>query len=151
MPVSAPFTSGCACGAIRYECSADPVMSLNCHCRDCQRATGSAYNTVIGVPAALVRFTQGSPHYYETTGERGTSVRRGFCPACGSPLVALPSAYPVMMSLHASSLDDPSWVRPDADIWTASAQPWDSMNPAILQFETQPTEEEFQALLASRG
>ena len=107
MPVSTPFTGGCACGAIRYACSAEPMMSLNCHCRDCQRATGSASNTVVGVPAAQVRFTQGSPRYYETSAERGTSVRHGFCPTCGSPLVALPSAYPAMMSLHASSLDDP--------------------------------------------
>ena len=151
MLVSTPFTGGCACGAIRYACSAEPMMSLNCHCRDCQRATGSAYNTVVGVPAAKVQFTQGSPQYYETSGERGTSVRHGFCPTCGSPLVALPSAYPAMMSLHASSLDDPSWVRPAVDIWTSRAQPWDAMNPAIPKFETQPTEEEFQAILAPRS
>ena len=151
MPVSTPFTGGCACGAIRYECSAEPLMSLNCHCRDCQRITGSAYSTVVGVPAAKVLFTQGSPQYYETTGERETSVRHGFCPRCSSPLVALPSAYPAMMSLRAGSLDDPSWVRPAAAIWTASAQPWDALNPAIPKFETQPTEEEFQTILARRG
>ena len=137
MPVSTPFTGGCACGAIRYECSAEPMMSLNC--------------TVVGVPAAKVQFTQGSPQYYETTGERGTSVRHGFCPTCSSPLVALPSAYPAMMSLRAGSLDDPSWVRPAAAIWTASAQPLDALNPAIPKFETQPTEEEFQTILARRG
>lgn len=56
-----------------------------------------------------------------------------------------------MMSLRASSLDDPGWVRPAADIWTASAQPWDTMNPAIPKFEAQPTEEEFQAILARRS
>lgn len=81
MPVSTPFTGGCACGAIRYECSAEPLMSLNCHCRDCQRATGSAYNTVVGVPAAQVQFTQGSPNTMRRLGSAGprsamASVRR---------------------------------------------------------------------------
>ncbi len=71
MPVSIPFTGGCACGAIRYECSADPMMSLNCHCRDCQRATGSAYNTVVGVPAARVQFTQGVPNIMRRLGSEG--------------------------------------------------------------------------------
>jgi hypothetical protein len=42
-PVTVPFTGGCACGAVRYECAAEPFMALNCHCRDCQRASGSAY------------------------------------------------------------------------------------------------------------
>ena len=146
MAVSIPFTGGCACGAIRYECSAKPLMTLNC-----QRATGSAYSTVVGVPAAKVQFTHGSLQYYETTGARGTSVRHGFCATCGSPLVALPSAYPAMLSLHASSLDDPGWVRPAADIWTASAQPWDAMDPWIPKFDTQPTEEEFQIILSPRS
>jgi hypothetical protein len=39
-----PFSGGCACGAIRYECSAAPIFALNCHCRDCQRATGKPYD-----------------------------------------------------------------------------------------------------------
>ena len=38
-----PFSGGCACGAIRYSCAAEPLYMGNCHCRDCQRATGSAY------------------------------------------------------------------------------------------------------------
>lgn len=43
MPVSVPFTGGCACGAIRSDCSAAPLLVWKCHCRDCQRATGSAF------------------------------------------------------------------------------------------------------------
>ena len=37
------FTGGCLCGAVRYECTADAIFMGNCHCRDCQKASGGAY------------------------------------------------------------------------------------------------------------
>jgi hypothetical protein len=47
------ISGGCACGAIHYECNADPVVMLNCHCRDCQRASGSAYAAVVAGMSAM--------------------------------------------------------------------------------------------------
>lgn len=44
-----------------------------------------------------------------------------------------------------------SGLEPAADIWTASAQPWDNLNPHIPKYERQPTPEEVQALMALRG
>ncbi|HYV89124.1 MAG TPA: aldehyde-activating protein, partial [Candidatus Polarisedimenticolia bacterium] len=44
--MSKKITGGCACGAVHYEIGAEPVFMLNCHCRDCQRATGAAYAPV---------------------------------------------------------------------------------------------------------
>jgi hypothetical protein len=55
-----PFAGGCACGAIRYECTAEPIMALNCHCRDCQRASGTAYASGIFVPASADAESEGS-------------------------------------------------------------------------------------------
>ena len=45
-------TGGCACGAVRYECSADPILAANCYCRDCQHSTGTAMASVLLVPKA---------------------------------------------------------------------------------------------------
>src|SRR6266508_1325480 len=84
MPV--PFFGGCACGATRYECSAEPLYMGNCHCRDCQRATGSAYFAAVGVAASAFRLTSGAPQYYEKSADSGNMMRRAFCPRCGSPL-----------------------------------------------------------------
>lgn len=56
MPV--PFSGGCACGAIRYECSGEPLASLNGHCRDCQRASGSAFAAILIAPPPLFLLPQ---------------------------------------------------------------------------------------------
>src|SRR2546428_526017 len=55
--MTAPLTGGCTCGAVRYECTAEPVMAFNCHCRDCQRATGGAYVPAVVVPRNALRVT----------------------------------------------------------------------------------------------
>jgi hypothetical protein len=78
--VSVPFLGGCACGAIRYECTAPPLYMGNCHCRDCQRETGSAFAPTIGVAATALAITQGEPKYHTVTADSGNPVRRGFYP-----------------------------------------------------------------------
>jgi hypothetical protein len=129
MPTS--LSGGCACGAIRYECTADPLFSLNCHCRDCQRETGSAFAPVQGVPKTAFTITHGSPQYFALTADSGQTTRRAFCAACGSPLFGLPDSAPELATIRVGSLDDPSAFRPSQDIYIASAQPWDYMDPAL--------------------
>lgn len=148
MPTS--FSGGCACGAIRYESSAEPLTMSNCHCRDCQRASGSAFFP--GVYVAKEDLTvSGDVMYYENTADSGNIQRRGFCRECGSPVFVRPTAYPDLVGLWAGSLDDPRWYRPAVNIWTASAQPWDYLNPTIPKIETGPTKDQVQQLLTPRG
>ncbi|MBF2009498.1 GFA family protein [Chlorogloeopsis fritschii PCC 9212] len=130
------FTGGCLCGAVRYECSAEPIAMGNCHCRDCQRATGTAYASGLLVPQSAVTIT-GEVKYYEVIGDSGNIVGRGFCPNCGSRLFSKPP-IPEFMGIMAGSLDDPSWFRPTMDIYTASAQPWDYMNPDLPKIAKMP-------------
>ena len=120
------ITGGCACGAVRYEVDADPVLMLNCHCRDCQRASGSAYAATVVVPKAAVT-SRGELRSHEVVGSSGKPVRRTFCPACGSPIAIDLDRVPDVLALQAGSLDDPSIHKPSLDLFTASAQPWDHM------------------------
>lgn len=136
--MAAPFSGGCLCGAIRYESSAEPVFSINCHCRDCQRTTGTAYAPVLAVPKDAVKITQGEPTYYTVTADSGETVSRGFCPECGAGIFSKLSANPDIMGLKAASLDDPSWFKPAMDIYTDSAQPWDVMNPDVPKVPKMP-------------
>lgn len=134
--MTTPFTGGCMCGAIRYECSAEPLAMGICHCRDCQRATGSAFAAALIVPRTALTIT-GEVKYYGVTGDSGNLVNRGFCPNCGSRLFGMP-ANPEVISIQAGSLDDPSWFKPQAEIYVASAQPWDYMNPELPKFAKFP-------------
>lgn len=131
-----PFTGGCLCGAVRYECSAQPVSMGICHCRDCQQATGSAFAAAMLVPQNAVTIT-GNVTYYNVTGDSGSIVSRGFCPICGSRLFSKPP-IPELMGIMAGSLDDPSWFKPQAEIYVASAQPWDYLNPDLPKFAKLP-------------
>ncbi len=105
----------------------------NCHCRDCQRSTGSAYAPMIGVPTSEVKIT-GEIRWYDRRADSGSVARRGFCPICGARLFAKSSADPSIIEIHAGTLDDPSCFEPAEDIFTASAQRWDYMNPALQKF-----------------
>lgn len=131
------LTGGCQCGAVRYECGAEPLLMGNCHCRDCQRCTGSAYAPMIGVPSQAMTVT-GEVSWYESRADSGSVASRAFCPICGARLFARSSADPTLMEIHAGSLDDPSRFKPAEDIFTSSAPPWDFMNPALRKFPTQP-------------
>lgn len=131
------LTGGCMCGAVRYECASEPLMAGNCHCTDCQRATGTAYASVFFVPRSAVKIT-GEVQYYESKGDSGSSIRRGFCPTCGSRLFGLPALMAENMGIMAGSLDDASGHKPMFDIYTSSAQPWDHMHPETAKFPQAP-------------
>jgi hypothetical protein len=99
---------------------------LNCHCRDCQKASGSAYAAIMVVSKSAVQVT-GEPRYHKVVGSGGKAVERGFCPTCGSQVLAKLERMPDVLGLQAGSLDDPSRYAPAMDIFTDSAQPWDHM------------------------
>jgi hypothetical protein len=129
-----PFTGGCACGAVRYECTAEPLAMLNCHCRDCQKITGAAYVPAVIVPLAAFKVTKGSLQQYASPSLANGHNLRGFCPTCGSRLTGAENPKRGFIGLTASSLDDPSWFKPSFDIFTSDAQPWDAMDPQLPKY-----------------
>ena len=131
------LSGGCACGAVRYQVDAEPFMMGCCHCRDCQRQTGSAYFPAVMVPAAALK-VEGTPQSYVAKADNGNAVTRVFCPRCGSTLWAWSSGMPEGRTLSAASLDDPSRFVPGMHVYTASAQPWDVIAPGIPRFERMP-------------
>ncbi len=124
------YSGSCLCGEVRYECSEEPVFSGNCHCRDCQKSSGSGYVPVLLFKKHTINIF-GNPIYFASTGGSGKSIKRGFCASCGSTIFGLFEATPDLIGIRAGSLDNPDVYKPKLDFFTNSANHWDFMNPTI--------------------
>jgi len=114
----------CLCGAVSYRADADPVFTAICHCKNCQRQTGTAFSLVVGVREEDFEL-DGEPAVFTTAGEdHGGETRRHFCSACGSPLLSTSDALPGIVIVKAGTLDDVSWLQPQLEVWGEQAQPW---------------------------
>lgn len=133
----AKFSGGCVCGAVRYECDADPTIMFKCHCRDCQHVSGGGYAAVLLFPRNDLRFIKGALQQYATQSLAGGENVRSFCAKCGSRISGGKS--PDSIGILAGSLDDPRLFVPTMDIHVADAQPWDLLDPATRKFEGYPT------------
>ncbi|MDH3282176.1 MAG: GFA family protein [Gammaproteobacteria bacterium] len=121
--MTAPFTGGCACGKVRYKCTAEPQFAAHCHCRDCQKSSGAQMATLAAVPKGAFTI-DGETKSYTTTGDSGKSIHRHFCPDCGARLFTLAMVMPDLYFVTAGSMDDASWLEPGMHIYLDSSQPW---------------------------
>lgn len=136
-----PLAGGCLCGAVRYECTAEAVISGLCHCRDCQKTTGSGNMAVLAVPRAALRAT-GELRYFDTQAESGATSSRGFCPICGSTVLSSTTSFPELIVIAAGTLDEVERFAPTMHIFTRSAATWDAMDPRLPGFATLPDPQE---------
>jgi hypothetical protein len=137
-------SGGCLCGGVRYESAGEPLFSLKCHCRDCQRASGTAYVAAMRVPASGFRIIRGTPRRFVSKSDAGNEVTRFFCGDCGSPLYIQVATRPDIIGLRVGTLDDPGEFRPEADIFVRSAPPWDNLDPALPKHDTYPPGKSYQ-------
>src|SRR5215467_9929841 len=101
----ANITGGCLCGRVRYTLSGEPAFSGVCHCKNCQRYTGSAFEPVLAFPSGSVHVT-GNLKTYNDKGDSGKAVFRRFCPNCGSGVVADAEALQGLTLVLAGTLED---------------------------------------------
>jgi len=115
---------GCLCGSIRYETDAEPLQTAICHCSNCQKQSGSAYSVVVAFPKGALQISGSEPSSFTDAGDSGGKVDRLFCPKCGSPLFTRAEFSPDVEFIKAGSLDDTSWLEPDAEYWCSREQEW---------------------------
>ena len=134
----APYSGGCACGAIRYRVDAEPLISYLCHCTECQKRTSSAFGISAIVPTDKLVIEKGSPKERVRTADSGNDLGINFCADCGTSLFSAPRARPQIRVLYAGTLDDPTWVPIELNIWADSALPWVHMDPKVERVPGQP-------------
>jgi hypothetical protein len=132
--VSAMSEGGCSCGSIRYRLTSEPLFVHGCHCRNCQRQTGSAFAVNLLIEADRVELMQGEPEQVDVPRDDGSTQAIFRCPACE---VAVWSNYgwPTLLFVRGGTLDDPSGVEPDAHIYTRSKLPWVTLPDGVPAFD----------------
>ncbi|MCW2998373.1 MAG: hypothetical protein JWN65_1922 [Solirubrobacterales bacterium] len=122
---SSGMTGHCLCGAMTYRVDGDPIMTVVCHCDDCQRQGGGAFSVNVIADRAAVRVEGTTMTTYTTVGtDTGQERERQFCSTCGSPVLTLLAEAPQWAILKAGTLDDRSALAPALELWCDSAQSW---------------------------
>jgi hypothetical protein len=125
-----PLEGGCDCRRIRYRMLAKPLFVHCCHCRWCQRETGSAFVLNALIESDLVELVHGAPLVVVTPSNSGRGQKIVRCPDCH---VALWSHYAGggdrFKFVRVGTLDDPDRLPPDIHIFTQSKQPWVVLPP----------------------
>ncbi|MFW2831591.1 GFA family protein [Sphingomonas sp. ID0503] len=131
------ITGGCLCKAVRYAVDVDaPLAVRTCWCRLCQYLGGGTATVNVCFPADKVTLT-GDLSYHGAVADSGNEMRRGFCPACGTPVTSEALARPHLMFFRAGTLDDPSIAAPEATIWTSEKPAWGLVSDAIPSYPAQ--------------
>ena len=133
-----PLEGGCTCRAVRYRMTSAPLFVHCCHCRWCQRETGSAFALNAMIEAERVELLQGAPEVIETPSNSGKGQKIARCPNCR---IALWSNYAgagdAVRFVRVGTLDNPDRLPPDIHIFTESKQPWVVLppgTPAVAQY-----------------
>jgi hypothetical protein len=132
--VSTQREGGCACGAVRYRLTSDPLFVHCCHCLNCQRQTGSAFVINLLVETDRVELLEGEPQPVSVPRTGGKKQKIWRCPTCQ---VAVYSQYtsPRVRFVRGGTLDDPSSIEPDVHIFTRSKVPWVTLPDGVPAFE----------------
>jgi hypothetical protein len=127
----------CFCGAVRFQFSEAPIAVRACWCRDCQYlATGNASINAIFRTESLA--LTGEVAEYVSTANSGNTMRRRFCPKCGTQLFSHSSSRHEVMVVRVGALEDREVGGPASCIWTASKPSWGHIDPELPNCAGQP-------------
>lgn len=126
---------GCACGAVRYRLGTAPMFVHCCHCRDCQRQTGSAFVLNALIETDRVELLSGDPTPFVLPTDSGRSQIVSRCPVCGTAVWSEYGGAKALRFIRVGTLDDPSALPPDVHIYTRSKLPWITLTDGKPTFE----------------
>ncbi len=114
------LSGGCLCGAVRYRLSRLPDEAGYCHCRMCQRASGSPVMAFGTVPLGALDLTSAALRKRRSS----DIAERWFCSECGTP-IAIHADYQLdTVDIALATFDHPEVVVPGFHIWTDRRIAW---------------------------
>ncbi|MEX3008169.1 GFA family protein [Hoeflea sp. TYP-13] len=143
----ANITGGCQCGAVRYSISGDLTWPHLCHCRMCQKASGNYFMPLANAQKNEFTVTRGAISWFASS----DVTRRGFCSACGTPLIfeTIDAAH---LNITLGSLDNPAAVKPDEQFGLEARMPWfDRLDGLPGERTESPSGEDFERIEAIRN
>ena len=143
---------GCTCGKVRYRLSSDPMVVHCCHCRSCQRESGTAFALNAVIEADRVELLGEAPERIETPSDSGKGQAVLRCPRCK---VAVWSHYAgagdKACFIRVGTLDDPAACPPDVHIFTRSKQGWVVLPEGAESFDVFYSGKDLTALYGEDG
>jgi len=133
------ITGGCLCGAVRYEIEGKPFRTANCHCDDCRKATGSAYATNLFFKEEQITLLKGVLKKFEHVADSGSAMMKEFCGHCGSQIFGSGTNRPGSKNVKVGSIDDPSFVRPEVNLYTDHALECSYIDGTLDNFRGMPS------------
>jgi hypothetical protein len=126
---------GCACGAVRYRLGSAPMFVHCCHCRDCQRQTGSSFVINALIETDRITLLAGDPEPVTVPTDSGRPHAIYRCPACRIALWSDYGGRPALRFVRVGTLDEPAALAPDVHIFTRSKLPWVQLPEGVPAFE----------------
>ena len=121
------------------------MITLVCHCRDCQKLSVSAFSMTMMVRREDLEIVRGELAAFDRPAASGNVARCYFCPTCSNRIYHENPAKPELVRLKPGTLDDTDIIQPDMHVWTSSKQAWVKLPDDMPCHETQP---DMAALLA---
>jgi hypothetical protein len=113
----------CSCGQLSITTEGEPVKISACHCRECQRRTGSAFGVAVFFDREKVAVS-GASNSYTRAGDSGRSIEFRFCPACGSTVFWIPEFRKDLVAVALGCFDEPSSLVPTQSVYEESRLRW---------------------------
>jgi len=123
--------ASCQCGALSTTITGDtPPMTVLCHCRDCQKRSGSPFGVTAYFPESAVTLAGDAREFTRAT-DVGNHFTTGFCPVCGSTVYARASKYPEIIGITAGTITDPAFPAPARSVYEQSRHHWVTLPDTI--------------------
>ena len=130
-------TGRCLCGDVTYTLSGEPLRMVQCHCKDCQRVTGTGH-----ISNAFFKTDQfdlkGEVKSFDVTAASGNTNSRYFCPKCGSRIYNTVSGRDGIVGVAVGCADNNDWYKPAAVVYCSERPSWDITDTDVPNFDQMP-------------